>query len=379
MLLNKQNLFKNSEVSEEQFLREYWHKKPLLIRNAFNQEDLQCLPDKTLLQKLSCQDDIQSRIVFKNSSKEYTVEYGPFNKSDFNELDDFCWNLLVSDIDKWHPKSQNLLKSFQFIRNWLFDDLMLSCGNMDGTVGPHTDNYDVFLLQSRGQRRWQYGPVTSNNLLPDIEIKVLSDFKTDEEQVLNPGDVLYLPPGVAHFGEIASDDCVTSSIGLRTPSESELLTSYVDYLAQKIPENNRFNEPLFNKQPERGEFKQKDLNQITDIFNNNINLNKKSLQNWFGQFITEYRSLFYEFNDADNSNHSIENDLIPNPFSKYCYYKKKNKAKLFINGIKYITSLKLAKMICNEKSIQLSAIKQFNQKDKSVIEKLFKNNSLIDN
>ena len=156
MPLNKLSLFNNSEVSEEQFLREYWHKKPLLIRHAINQQDLKILPDKSQLQQLSCQEDIQSRIVFKNDAKDYSIEYGPFIKNDFNEIDEDCWNLLVSDIDKWCPESQNILKSFQFIRNWLFDDMMLSCGNLDGTVGPHTDNYDVFLLQSSGQRRWQY-------------------------------------------------------------------------------------------------------------------------------------------------------------------------------------------------------------------------------
>jgi ribosomal protein L16 Arg81 hydroxylase len=151
----------------------------------------------------------------------------------------------------------------------------------------------------------------------------------------------------------------------------------VDYLAQKIPDNKRFNEPLFNSQPQCGEFKQKDLNQVTNIFSKTFSLKNKSLQNWFGQFITEYRSLFYEFNDIDNTNQSIDTDLIPNPFSKYCYYKKKHKAKLFINGTKYKASLALAEMICNDKRLKLSAIKQLNEKDKTVIDKLFKNNSLI--
>jgi 50S ribosomal protein L16 3-hydroxylase len=377
MQLNKQNLFNNSEISEEQFLREYWHKKPLLIRNAFNQEDLKDFPDKKQLQQLSCREDIQSRIVFKNGAKDYSIEYGPFIESDFDEIDEHCWNLLVSDIDKWRPESQKPLKAFQFIRNWLFDDLMLSCGKMDGTVGPHTDNYDVFLLQSQGQRQWQYGPVSSNSLLPNLEIKVLADFKAENRQTLNPGDVLYLPPGIAHFGEIASDDCVTCSIGLRTPSESELLTSYVDYLAQRIPEQKRFNEPDFSTQPNCGEFKQKDLNQVAEILDKNIILNNKSLQNWFGKYITEYRSLFYEFNDSDSTNKIINCDLIPNPFSKYCYYKKKQKAKLFVNGIKYKTSLKLAKLICNDKRLQLSAFLSLTLKDKSVVEDLYNNHSLI--
>jgi len=293
MPLNKLNLFKNSSVDKGEFLKNYWHKKPLLIRNAINESDLSILPNKSLLQQLSQHEDIQSRIAIKNNENDYTVEYGPFELSDFEQLENCRWNLLVSDIDKWHPISTNILKYFNFIRNWIFDDIMLSCGSRDGTVGPHTDHYDVFLIQVSGQRQWSFthNKILNPELMPDQALKLMSDFNPDETIQLNPGDVLYLPPEVGHYGIASNDECVTCSIGMRTPSHAELLTSFVDCIAQKQSSNDRFEEPLFSIEPKKGEITAQDINRISSILKNKLESNNANISQWFGKYITEYRSL----------------------------------------------------------------------------------------
>lgn len=382
MLLNKLNLFKNSATSEAEFLKHYWHKKPLLIRDAVAIKDLSVLPDKAQLQQLSCHEDIQSRIVFKNSEQDYAVEYGPFESEDFKNLTDECWNLLVSDIDKWQPISKKILNYFNFMRHWIFDDIMVSCGSKDGTVGPHTDHYDVFLLQVDGQRQWAYTQekLYDPELMTEQALKLMADFKADETHILNPGDVLYLPPEIAHYGIAKNDACVTCSIGMRTPSHAELITSFVDKIAQNLSANHRFDEPQFKTQPNTGEISNKDIESIFQILKNTININKSDITHWFGQYISEYRSLFYEFNqyqeitDLDNSK-----DLILSPFSKACYIKTADHAKLFINGQSYKSSLQLAQMICDEQVIFPQSIKKLSKSDVTIVQQTFENGALIQN
>jgi len=352
----------------------------LLFRNAIYKNDLKVLPNKTQLIQLSCHEDIQSRIVFKQSEDDYSVEFGPFIENDFDELDLDIWNLLVSDVDKWHPKSRHILNYFNFIRNWIFDDIMLSCGSNGGTVGPHTDHYDVFLIQVEGQRQWSYGhhKIYNPKLKSDIDLKLMSEFKANEIHTLNPGDVLYIPPEIAHYGIAASDDCVTCSIGMRTPSHSEIMTSYVDYLAQKKSDNDRFEEPQFECQPKVGEIMQKDLNNIGHILKENLTQKNQSLTQWFGQYITEYRSLFFEFNQYQDPDHfDNNNDLKISPFSKACYFANNQNADLFVNGQHFESSLTLAEFICNNKVIPHDVYNSMTKSDIEIIIALFENGSLI--
>jgi len=380
MPLNKLNLFNNLDISEKQFLQEYWHKKPLLLSKAIDVSKLNVFPDKGQLQKLSCQESIQSRIVIKTSDSEYDVEYGPFEENDYNEINQYCWNLLVSDIDKWLPKSRNILKYFQFIRNLVFDDIMLSCGSKGGTVGPHLDQYDVFLLQVEGQREWSFNhnKTTNPQLMKGQPLQLVSDFNADIKHVLNPGDVLYLPPSVAHYGIAIDDKCITCSIGLRTPSHAELLTSFVDNLSQNISENNRFEEPEFNFHPSVGELTENDLTQISTVLVNNLKIEKNILLTWFGKYITEYRSLFHEFNDSQEVSDLINIEkLEPSSFTKSCYYKREKEAVLFVNGQQFFCSLNLAKLICDNKLITAASINILPADDKQVIETLYEDGSLI--
>ncbi len=378
--MNKLNLFKNSKITQEQFLEEYWHKKPLLIRNAVSSSDLSILPNKVQIQHLSCDENIQSRIVFKNSENQYDVEYGPFIENDFDELDQDCWNLLVSDIDKWQPKSREILNYFNFIRNWIFDDIMVSCGSNGGTVGPHTDHYDVFLIQVHGQRQWDFtlDKIFNPDLMPEQALKLMSQFKAEESHVLNPGDVLYLPPEVGHYGIATTDDCVTCSIGMRTPSHAELLTSFVDHIAQNSSDNHRFQEPQFNSQPNIGEITQKDISNIFNILEEKLKPNSNSITEWFGKYITEYRSLFFEFNQYKNFDElDTKQDLILSPFSKSSYISNNPTAQLFVNGQAYESTLGFAEQICNKKKLPVSMLTQLDKDDLSILKELFENGSLL--
>lgn len=380
MPLNKLSLFKNSTVTEAEFLKHYWHKKPLLIRDAVTIGNLSVLPNKSQIQQLSCHEDIQSRIVFKNSEQDYAVEFGPFEAEDFNNLTNECWNLLVSDIDKWQPISKKILNYFNFMRHWIFDDIMVSCGSKDGTVGPHTDHYDVFLLQVHGQRQWAFtqDKIFDPELMPEQALKLMDDFNADEIHNLNPGDVLYLPPEVAHYGIANDDECVTCSVGMRTPSHSELVTSFIDKIAQNLSANNRFQEPDFSIHPNKGEITKKDLVGVIKILTDTISINKSDITQWFGQYISEYRSLFYEFNQYQESAELDKSkDLLLNPFSKACYFKTSQNADLFINGQAYVTSLELAQLICDDQIIPTDAIKSLNKSDTNIIFKCFENGSLI--
>ncbi len=376
MLVNKPSLFKPSTLSKEKFLKEYWHKKPFLFKKIFTSEQLSFLPNKEKLIKMSCHPDIQSRIVTKNSETEYDVEIGPFEKEDFTALNDFTWNLLVSDVDKWQPESQKLLKYFDFIRNWIFDDIMISTGSIGGTVGPHTDHYDVFLIQVTGQRQWMFGhnKIYDPKLLSDVELKLLQQFNADEDDTLNPGDVLYLPPEVAHYGIAASDDCVTCSIGMRTPSVAELLTDFIDNTAQNLSENNRFEEPEFNQPPAIGEMTQQDVEKVKKILVDNIDTN--SITEWLGKYLSSYRNIFHEFNKTNPAaNIDSIKGLYLNSFTKACYFSDKETT-LFINGDSYPCSSKLAQLLCNDKQILASDLQEFTAEDKDLVKQLYHNGVL---
>lgn len=382
--MNKLNLFKNSNITQDEFLEKYWHQKPLLLKNAISKDELDNLPNKSKLIQLSCHEDIQSRIVFKQSEDDYTVEFGPFIENEFEEIyqdaDNATWNLLVSDVDKWQPQSRKVLEYFEFIRNWIFDDIMLSCGSIGGTVGPHTDLYDVFLIQVEGQRQWAYSKdkITNPEYKPDLELKLMSNFKADEIHTLNSGDVLYIPPEVGHYGIAKTQDCVTCSIGTRTPSHSELMTSYVDFLSQEKSENCRFVEPKFENQPQVGEITEKDLTNISQILTENLKLNNNSINHWFGKYITEYRSLFFEFNQyQDIEDFDAKKDLKLSEFSKACYFKNNTDADLFVNGQHYKSSLTLAQSICNDKILTSRNYDSLSPSDRKILNDLFENGSII--
>ncbi|HET8808567.1 MAG TPA: cupin domain-containing protein [Methylophaga sp.] len=224
--------FFNTGLSQQQFLDEYWQKKPLLIRNAFPTPVIDLTAED--LAGFACEQDIESRLIRQSGDKKWSLTHGPLAESVFAQLPEKDWTLLVQDMDSHWPPLQALLTPFKFIPDWRRDDIMISYAVPGGSVGAHIDNYDVFLLQAQGVRRWQIAaqPENQPHWLADCPLRILRDFTADHSWDLQPGDMLYLPPAFAHHG-IAQSECMTVSIGFRAPTQRQLLDAFVDVLADK--------------------------------------------------------------------------------------------------------------------------------------------------
>lgn len=217
-------------ISPKQFLKEYWQKKPLLIRQAL--PGFKGILNANELAGLACEEEAQSRLISSSRGK-WQLEDGPFAEERFAELPKRNWTLLVQGVNHHIPEGTALLQLFNFIPHARLDDLMVSFAPDGGGVGPHFDSYDVFLLQGVGQRRWRISQQKDLSLVEDAPLRILKNFQTEQEYLLEAGDMLYLPPHLAHWG-IAVGECMTYSIGFRAPSAQELGTQFLGYLQESI-------------------------------------------------------------------------------------------------------------------------------------------------
>ncbi|WP_374347145.1 JmjC domain-containing protein [Chitinimonas sp.] len=226
-------------ITPQQFLAEYWQKKPLLIRQAVTQFDW--LPSLGDLTDLACQDDVESRLVEVKAGK-WSCESGPFRPSRFKKLGNADWTVLVQNMNHHVPFCAELLYRFDFIPHVRLDDLMISWAPAGGGVGPHFDSYDVFLLQVGGKKRWRISSQTDLALVPDSPLKVLQRFEPEQEWVLEHGDMLYLPPKYAHEG-VSLEEGMTWSVGFRAPTAQELGGAFLDYLRDHIELDGMYRDP----------------------------------------------------------------------------------------------------------------------------------------
>ena len=205
-------------LSPQVFMRRHWQKKPLLVRQAV--PGGVTLIGRRALFELAGFDEVESRLVVRHGDR-WTLRQGPLKRSSLPPLKQREWTLLVQGLDLHVPAARALLERFRFVPDARLDDLMLSYATDGGGVGPHIDSYDVFLLQAQGRRRWRIGRVRSPALVPDVPLKVLANFVVEQEWLLDPGDMLYLPPGWAHDG-VAEGECTTCSIGFRASGRDEI-------------------------------------------------------------------------------------------------------------------------------------------------------------
>lgn len=232
-------------LSVEEFLRDYWQKKPVLIRNAWPGFEPLLAADE--LAGLSLEQEIESRLIIEDGipgdqdSGPWQLKRGPFTEEDFRSLPEDKWTLLIQGVDQWIPEAAELLEHFRFIPSWRIDDLMISYAVDGGNVGPHYDQYDVFLLQAEGQREWSIGQMCGEHspFIKGPQIRVLETFSETDSWVLNPGDMLYLPPQLAHHG-VARGECMTYSIGFRAPSAVELAQATLDEILVSADEDQRY-------------------------------------------------------------------------------------------------------------------------------------------
>lgn len=229
--ISNQPLTLLNQLTPEAFLAEYWQKKPLLIRQAIPQFQGLLTPDE--LAGLACEEEVQSRLVEYLKGK-WQVTQGPMTEKTFKHLPEKDWTLLVQGVNHYLPEAAELLSQFSFIPHARLDDLMVSYAPDGGGVGPHLDSYDVFLLQGSGKRHWKISQQTDLTLIEDAPLRILKHFETEQEWVLEAGDMLYLPPQIAHWGVAVGDDCMTYSIGFRAPKTQELAHEFLHYLQDQL-------------------------------------------------------------------------------------------------------------------------------------------------
>lgn len=269
------------------FLKRYWQKSPHLFRKAFPHIISPISAEE--LAGLACESGVESRLVIKTRKKPgWLLRHGPFKSKDFISLPEKDWTLLVQDTDKHLPELADFLLHFHFIPTWRIDDLMISFATDGGSVGPHVDAYDVFLLQVQGKRRWSISQKPHSQLVNQgLELSQVRAFKPQHTWLLEPGDMLYLPPGVAHHG-IAVGECMTFSIGFRAPTDTEMLADLTTLLLTRLDKEARFTDPdLMPAQMNPGLISIKARTAIRKRLRDAICLCPGELNEWFGCFITE--------------------------------------------------------------------------------------------
>lgn len=275
------------QISLNTFLGDYWQKKPLVIRKALPEFTHPLSPDE--LAGLALEEDVESRLVFETPDEKpyWHLKRGPFSVNDFSTLPSTHWTLLVQGVDRLIPEVYALLDYFNFIPQWRIDDIMISYAVLHGSVGPHYDNYDVFLYQAKGKREWSLTTKGCNNqnYMKGLELRIMSQFDVEERFILEEGDMLYLPPHVGHHGISLSDECMTYSFGYRSYQGQELLESFSDYLSEKGLFKNLYQDPDWSNLQNTSEIPPSAWLNAQKLLQQVIN-DEKTMQTWFGCFAT---------------------------------------------------------------------------------------------
>jgi 50S ribosomal protein L16 3-hydroxylase len=270
-------------LTPQQFLRDYWQKKPLLIRQAV--PGFKGLLGPQALIDLACRDDVQARLV-TNKRGKWALRHEPFEPQDFDGLSKKGkWTVLVQGVNHFLPQATELIQRFDFIPHARLDDLMVSYAPKGGGVGPHFDAYDVFLLQGHGHRRWQISTQADQTLIEGAPLRILQDFRVEQEWVLEPGDMLYLPPHCAHNG-IAEDDCMTYSIGFRTPWYQELAEQFLVYLQDRIQVQGTYADPDLKLQKHPSEIGPAMLQQVGEAIRK-VRWDDEDVANFLGCYLSD--------------------------------------------------------------------------------------------
>ncbi len=359
------------------FLAQYWQKKPLFIPAAFN--DLIPPLSADELAGLACEEGVNARLVLEHSGSDaqtspWSVEYGPFDEARFARLPESSWSLLVSDIENLLPEAAEIIRKFRFIPDWRIDDLMISYAPPGGSVGPHTDNYDVFLIQLTGQRQWQISEHYDNTLLENTDLSILQGFNAEHTWITNPGDMLYLPPNVAHHG-IALKDCMTASVGFRAPALNAMAHDYADSIASKIDDTELYTDADLKQQTYPAEISAEAIEKIKNILTKKLMPTEESVRTWLGEYVSQLHcnrldlpeqlfTQFTEFKQALKSHHLSRASgsrflftCLPDSESEY-------EVKLFVDGQSYLSpSIEFVTTLCDPEINQERLLELSNNND----------------
>jgi 50S ribosomal protein L16 3-hydroxylase len=349
-------------MSPAQFLHNYWQKKPLLIRGAFEAKSDWIAPND--LAGLACEELALSRIVQRQPKHDrWAVRNGPFAEADFAKLPKKDWTLLVQDVDKWDMDVAAILDAFSFMPSWRIDDVMVSYAEDRGGVGAHVDQYDVFLIQGIGHRRWSIDANKKNGhaFRDDVELKLLREFTPTHEWILEPGDALYLPPEIAHEGT-AIGECMTFSVGMRAPSNAELILDFSEFLTETLTDYQRFSDPDLSPTRDSGEITDAALKRTRASMPQFAKVDKTTLATWFGKFITRYRAAHdvasppRQITVEQFASKLTRGGITRNPWSRMAWTRHSRGALLFVAGESFACSREIARFVTASREIDSAAL-----------------------
>lgn len=317
-------------LDREQFLARYWQQKPLLVRQAV--PGFKPPISSHELAGLAFEDAVESRII-EHRDGHWHLEHGPFNNADYQRS--APWTLLVQAVDHYVDEVAALRGLVDFLPQWRVDDVMVSYAVDGGSVGPHYDNYDVFLLQGEGRRRWRTGQFCNADtpLLDHESLRLLALFESEEEYLLETGDMLYLPPGVAHWG-IAEGECTTFSIGFRAPRINDMVSRFADALLASMEPDQFYHDARIEPSTRAGEIRARDLQRVRAQLE--AALDQAGEDNWFGELVTEPR--YEQLPDDDDLAearallHDEGESVTVSPAAKLAWQHTEQDVLVFANG-----------------------------------------------
>lgn len=372
-------------LTAEQFLNEYWQKKPLLVRGAFPEIADLLTPED--LQELSMEDGVEARLIQEKGKTPWELRQGPFTEKDFKGMPKSHWTLLVQAVDHYFPALSEYLDEFNFIPSWRVDDVMISYAPQGGSVGPHYDRYDVFLIQGKGQRRWQLGPFVDEHTprQPHASLRLLAEMPVEFDEILNPGDMLYVPPFLAHNG-VAENDCMTYSIGFRAPHLSNLLECVIDTALERSGVDVLYTDPDLKADSENnGKLTSESLASLRRQM-----MKLLESENLFaevcGQTLSEPKYDDYEPQGEELSSEEISEAiangafLVRDPASRYLYLEIDGKTRVYINGEEQCpenNDIPFLVMLCNRRILPPSTLGNLSEAALKTAERLVSEGLLL--
>ena len=366
------------DIPLEAFLVEYWQKKPLLIRQALPQVKPPIAADE--LAGLACEEEVESRLIIHDAAADHwELTHGPFVDAIFSELPATHWTLLVQAVDHWVPVAADFLAQFYFIPSWRVDDLMVSYSGDQGGVGPHYDNYDVFLVQVSGRRQWEVGGLydESSPRRPDVPVKILTEWEPEHCWTLEPGDMLYVPPRVGHSGIAVGEDCMTCSVGFRAPSHRDILLDFSESVGEELSDEVRYADPDLVPQVNPGQITPEAVKNVQKILKHYVE-DHDGLAQWFGCYMTSPK---YQDEEPTQEEHHLADvrqhvagggSLIRNEGSRFAFQEHGKTLWLFVDGRQYNCSelmTDLVKILCAERKLE-NPLGQSDEHDSLILELL---------
>ncbi|AXN30955.1 cupin domain-containing protein [Vibrio coralliilyticus] len=344
-----------------EFLAQYWHKKPTVIKGGFNDFIDPISPDE--LAGLAMEEEVDSRYI-SNIEGKWSAQHGPFDDSLFENLPESHWQLVVQACNHWHLGAAELIEPFKQLPNWLFDDLMVCFSAPEGGVGPHIDQYDVFIIQGSGKRRWRVGDLDKGQYKESIQagaLRQIEGFDAIIDEVLEPGDILYIPPGFPHEGNTL-EPSMSYSMGFRSPKEQELLSNFADYVLANEKGDVHLHNPEMTAQHQYGEILNADLDKLTTMLRSALQ-SESDIREFMGGMLSQSRHQLDIVEPEEPINtleiyHHLESlGSLRKVSGLRALYHENESAHVYINGDAYpAESQHLVHLLCSQESIEIEHI-----------------------